>query len=127
MLIPSTSRGWLLEGGNWYSHMACLVLAGVAIAGIFRQYIISSDGLWDQIVRAAILPIIGSFLYLVLLVTTWWIKQFTVGGLTNLHDSLSAIFFGLLTTLFSFYVVIPYGMFCQYVLEKVLEDDPLIY
>lgn len=122
MLIPANSRGWLLEDGKWHLHILFLMIAGTLVALLFRQFILSADSVKDRILRAFILPLCGSFIYLLLVVGSWWARQMVYGGLTNLHDSLSAIYMGLIGTIFSFYVVIPYGMFCQIVLEWVVKD-----
>ena len=122
LLIPSLSRGWLLEGGRWTLHLTMLVIAGVVIAHLFRGFILSADGFTDRLLRSVVLPLVGCVVYLSLVVAYWWAQYFLFGGLTNMHDSLSVLINGLLATILGFYVVVPYGMICQIALERVVEE-----
>ena len=117
LLVPSLSRDWLLSRASVPLDLGLLAVAGVCIAHFFKNFIISADGAFDRIVRATVLPLLGSALYLVLTVITLWLHQAFYGGLANVHDSMSLVVTGLVATIISCYVTIPYGFICQLCLE----------
>ena len=123
LLVPSLSRGWLLENEDPIYHLVLLVTSGLIIARAARRYILSADNWGGRFVRASVLPLSGAFLYLLLVVAGMWIRQMVAGGLTNLHDSLSLVLNGLIFTVLYFWIVIPYGLFSQYVLEGAARRD----
>ena len=63
----------------------------------------------------------GCFVFLTLWATLLWAPTLVFGGLANLHDTLSLYVMGLTATAISFYVVIPYGLACQYVMKSALD------
>jgi hypothetical protein len=55
-------------------------------------------------------------------VTAWiWIRQLLFGGLANLHDTLSLYAMGLTAALLACFVVVPFGLACQYVMSAAAE------
>ena len=109
LLIPGTTREWLLM--RPYLHLVLLAIASIIVAHLFRRIILGADGLVARIRCGALIPFAGSCIYLLLSVAVNW---------DNLHDSISVVVMGLLTTALSFYIVIPYGIFCQYALQWVV-------
>ena len=50
-----------------------------------------------------------------------WVPSLVFGGWADLRDTLSLYVMGLTATAISFYVVVPYGLVCQYVMESVFD------
>jgi hypothetical protein len=71
------------------------------------------------LVRATVIPYLGCIVFLSLSAAMLWTRNFLYGGLANLHDTVSLYVMGLTATTVSFFVVIPYGLLCQYVTSAV--------
>lgn len=124
LLIPSLTREWLLADA--VQNLACLVVASVVIAIPARGFIRRADTFGQQLLRATVLPWPGCVAYLSLRAALMWARTILFGGLANVHDTISLFVMGLTAALLSFYVVIPYGLFCQYVMKSAMpapEDD----
>ena len=87
--------------------------------GVFRRFIGRADTLWDYLVRATVIPYLGTFVFLSLWTALLWTRSLLYGGLANLHDTLSLYLMGMIAVTVSFFVVIPYGLLCQYVMNSV--------
>ncbi|MCM3880511.1 MAG: hypothetical protein ND807_10430 [Vicinamibacterales bacterium] len=121
LLLPSMSREWLLADIG--PNLACLVAASVIVAVGFRRYIGSAETIGSHLVRAIALPYVGCFVFLSLWAALMWTRSLLRGGLANLHDTLSLYVMGLMATALSFYIVIPYGWLCQYVMTTVANAE----
>jgi hypothetical protein len=121
LLLPTVTREWLL--GDTFQNLGCLVVASVIVALMCRKFIRSADTFGNHLLRAAVVPYVGCFVYLSLWVGLLWTRSFLYGGLANVHDTLSLYVMGLTAAAVSFFVVIPYGLLCQYVMKSVAEAD----
>lgn len=121
LLLPAVTREWLLA--DTFQNLGCLVVASVIVALMCRKFIRNADTFGDHLVRATVVPYLGCFMYLSLWAGLLWIRSFVYGGLANLHDTLSLYVMGLTATAVSFFVVIPYGLLCQYVMKSVSNAD----
>jgi hypothetical protein len=115
LLIPGVTRGWLLA--NVWQNLGCLVLASVCVALMCRTHIGNAVTLWDHLVRAAVIPYLGCLVFLTLSAALLWGRSLLHGGLANLHDTVSLYAMGMTAAAVSFFVVIPYGLLCQYVMH----------
>jgi hypothetical protein len=115
LLVPPVTREWLLD--DRVQNLSLLVIASVLTALIGRKYIKSAQSFGSHFVRAAVLPYCGCILFLSLIAGHMWLRTLLFGGLANLHDTLSLYTMGLTAALVSFYVVIPYGLVCQYTMK----------
>ena len=117
LLIPGMTREWLLAD-RWQS-LACLVASSVLVAVAFRRFIGGAATLGEHLVRAAVVPYLGCLVFLSLWAALLWARTLLYGGLANLHDTLSLYVMGMTAATLSFFVVIPYGLLCQYVMSSV--------
>ncbi|MGH8016615.1 MAG: hypothetical protein ACREBV_10515, partial [Candidatus Zixiibacteriota bacterium] len=115
LFIPSMTRNWLIE--NTFLNIVFLVIASVLIARLGRRYIGRAESFGGHLVRATLLPYLGTFIFLTIWNIQIWGKTLLFGGLANLHDSFSLYYMGLIAVTVSLYVVIPYGLFCQYTMQ----------
>ncbi len=116
LLVPGMTRQWLLADIG--KNLGCLVVASVVIAVVCRGFIGSADTLGSRLLRAVVVPFLGCFVFLTLWTTLLWVPSLVFGGLANLRDTLSLYVMGLTATAISFYVVVPYGLACQYVMKS---------
>jgi hypothetical protein len=121
LLLPRLTRQWLLADVSM--NVALFMATGLAVALIFRRFIASAQTFRRHIQRAVIVPLSASLVYLTLWAAVLWVKQLFLGGLANLHDTLSLYVSGLLATLLCLPVILPYGLVCQYVLASVHSRD----
>lgn len=117
LLLPSVTRDWLLGGGSIAMHVALLIFSGVLVSRLLRGFILSAASFGQRLWRASVVPVAGSATYLLLMIASLWMRQVLGGGLMNAHDSLALFVQGITATLLSFYIVVPYGLVCQYVME----------
>ena len=123
LLIPRITREWLLAGV--FQNLACLVVASVIVAVPCRHFIGNADTLGDHFVRGAVIPYLGCFVFLTLSSALLWIRSLLYGGLANLHDTLSLYAMGFMGAVLSCFIVIPYGLFCQYVMYSVADESSM--
>jgi hypothetical protein len=116
LLVPRMTREWLLA--NALQNLGCLVVASVIVAVACRGFIDRADTLGAHLVRAAVIPYFGCIVVLSLSAAMLWARTFLYGGLANLHDTVSLYVMGLTATTVSLFVVIPYGLLCQYVMSS---------
>jgi hypothetical protein len=117
LLIPRITREWLLA--NVLQNLACLVVASVIVAVACRGFIDRADTWGAHLVRAMVIPYFGCIIFLSLSAAILWARSILYGGLANLHDTVSLYVMGLTATTVSLFVVIPYGLLCQYVMNSV--------
>ena len=117
LLIPSITREWLLE--NSFQNLLYLIIASVLTALIGRKYIDRAENLGGYFWRAVLMPYLGCILFLTIWNLIFWTKTLIFGGLANAHDTWSLYVMGLTAVTFSLYVVVPYGFFCQYTMQKI--------
>ena len=121
LLIPSITRNWLAD--NTLLNLVFLIIASVLIARLGRKYIGRAETFGGHFWRAALLPYLGTIIFLTLWNVQIWGKTVLFGGLANLHDTFSLYYMGLISVTVSLYVVIPYGLFCQYTMQRVSGTD----
>jgi len=116
LLIPGLTREWLLSSAGM--NIVCLSAASVFVALAFRRFIDSAETFAEHLLRAAVIPFVGCFVFLSLWNAAFWARTLLRGGLANIHDTLSLYAMGMLAAVGSFVVVIPYGLVCQYVMSR---------
>ena len=121
LLIPAVTREWLLA--DVFQNLGCLVVTSIIVALAARKLISSADTFGEHLVRATVIPYLGSLVYLSLSAGLIWLNTFLYGGLANLHDTLSLYVMGLSAAAVSFFVVIPFGLLCQYAMSSVSNTD----
>ena len=121
LLIPAVTREWLLA--DVFQNLGCLVVTSIIVALAARKFISSADTFGEHLVRATVIPYLGSLVYLSLSAGLIWLNTFLYGGLANLHDTLSLYVMGLSAAAVSFFVVIPFGLLCQYTMSSVSNTD----
>jgi hypothetical protein len=117
-ISPWTSD-WLRESARalpW--NVAFLALSSVVMARLARPFILSAESQAADVGRAVLLPLAGCVVYL----TLWNARSWIGGSAINLHDSLILYPWGVVAVALSFWVVVPYGYFCQRVMRRVLRD-----
>jgi hypothetical protein len=120
LLIPGVTRGWLLA--DPWQNLGCLVAASVLVAVVCRRYIGQAATPGDHLVRAAVIPYLGCLVFLSLWAALLWLRSFWYGGLANLHDTVSLYVMGMTAAAVSFFVVIPYGLLCQYIMYSLSDS-----
>jgi len=121
LLIPSTTREWLLE--NAFQNLLYLIIASILTALVGRKYINRAETFWGYVARAALMPYLGCILFLTIWNLIFWFETLIFGGLANAHDTFSLYYMGLISVTVSLYVVIPYGLFCQYTMQRMYYSD----
>jgi len=122
LLVPRWTRDWLLgERGLLPWNLAFLALTSVIVAGAFRGAIERASGLAGHLRRAVLLPLAGCVIYLTIWDLYAWIRQLVFGGLMSGYETLILYLWGLASTLAACFVVVPYGLLCQYVMKGALE------
>ena len=119
--VPAVTREWLLA--DVFKNLGCLIVASIIVALAARKFISSADTFGQHLLRAAVIPYLGCVVYLSLSVGLIWLQTVLYGGLANLHDTLSLYVMGLSAAAVSFFVVIPYGLLCQYAMSSVSNTD----
>ncbi len=123
LLLSGITREWLLS--NIWQNLACLVVASILVALVCREFIGRAETLGEQLLRAVVIPYLGCLVFLSLSAALLWARTFMFGGLANLHDTLSLYVMGMTAAAVSFFVVIPYGLLCQYVMSSAIESRRL--
>ena len=121
LLVPSVTREWLLA--DIFQNLGCLVVASIIVAVAARKFISSADSFGEHLLRATVIPYLGCLVYISLSAGLLWLNTLLYGGLANLHDTLSLYVMGLTAAAVSFFVVIPYGLLCQYAMNSVSNTD----
>jgi hypothetical protein len=116
LLIPGITREWLLE--NPGQNLAGLVASSVLVALWCRRYIGRAETLGEHLLRAIVIPYLGCVVFLSLWAALFWARTLLFGGLASLYDTLSLYAIGMVAVTVSFYVVIPYGLWCQHVMSR---------
>jgi hypothetical protein len=124
LLIPAITRQWLLA--DMFQNLWCLVVASIIVALAARKFISSADTFGEHLLRATVIPYLGCLVYLSLSIGRIWLHSFLYGGLANLHDTVSLYVMGLSAAAVSFFVVIPYGLLCQYTMSSLSNTQPRI-
>jgi hypothetical protein len=112
--------------GFWLTflqNLGCLVVAIIIVALAARTLISTADSFGEYLLRAAVIPYLGCLVYLSLSAGLLWLQTFLYGGLANVHDTLSLYVMGLSAAAISFFVVIPYGLLCQYAMSLLSNTD----
>jgi hypothetical protein len=117
LLLPSITREWLLNDA--FRNLFCLVLASVIVALLCREFISRASTFGEHLIRAALVPYAGCFVYLTLWAAMLWIRSLLFGGLANFHDTISLYAMGFVASVISCFVVVPYGLFCQYIMNSI--------
>ena len=115
LLIPRITRTWLLE--DVWTNLACLIITSVAVSVLCRRTIERAETTGDHLIRAALIPYLGCLVFLSLWTAIHWGQTLLYGGLANLHDTMSLYLMGMTAALLSCFIVVPYGLLCQYVMN----------
>jgi hypothetical protein len=117
LLVPAITREWLLA--DIFQNVGCLVVASIIVALLVRKFISSAETFSENLLRATVIPYLGCLLYISFSAGLLWLDTFLYGGLANVHDTLSLYVMGLTAAAVSFFVVVPYGLLCQYAMKWV--------
>jgi hypothetical protein len=115
LLIPGLTRGWLLA--DPWLNLGCLATASACVAVAWRRFIADADTLGAHLVRAVVIPYGGCLVFLTLLAAVFWGRALLDGEPMTVHDTASLYVSGVSAAAVSFFVVIPYGLLCQYVMS----------
>lgn len=122
LAIPGWTRSWFFGGhGQWRGHLVGLVLAGLILARLFRGRISDARSSAENWRLGILVPYLGCVVYLTIVNLWIWVTHWVHGGLANLHDTLSLYLWGVVGALLACFVVIPYGVFCLWVLSRNAE------
>jgi len=121
ILVPGITREWLLA--DILQNLGCLVVASIIVALAACTFIGSADTFGGHLLRATVIPYLGCLVYLSLSAGLLWLQTFLYGGLANVHETLSLYVMGLSAAAISFFVVIPYGLLCQYAMSLLSNTD----
>jgi hypothetical protein len=118
LLIPDVSGHFILAEPRW--NVASLVSGSLVIAYLFRAWIAAPGTFSEQVGKAIVITYAGCFVYLTVLnLSLTAVESFRFGATARLQDWLSRYFWGMLAALSAFYVVIPYGVVCQLVMNRI--------
>lgn len=112
MLVPSTSREWLLL--NIPANLACMVLASCAVALIFEDWIAKARTLKQHALRAILLPPTGAAFYLSL-----FILYGSLASRGHWGDQPAVFVFGMIATVLAAPLFVPFGFVCQFVMNRL--------
>ena len=121
LLVPTVTREWLLA--DVFKNLGCLVVASIIVSLAARKFISSAETFGQHLMRATVIPYLGCLVYISLSAGLLWLQSVLYGGLANVHDTLSLYVMGLTAAAVGFFVVIPYGLFCQYVMRLISITD----
>jgi hypothetical protein len=91
------------------------------MARVFHGFVHSAESLAAHFVRGALLPYLGCLVYLALCAAVMAARGALGGEGIDAHDTLALFASGFTAAAVSFFVVVPYGLFCQYVMKAVSE------
>jgi hypothetical protein len=120
LMIPDVTRQWLLADVR--GNLLCLAAASVLVAVGCRSFIERAETFSQHLVRAAVVPYLGCVIFLSLWAGLFWARSLLGGGLANLHDMLSLYAMGMVAAVVSCFVVVPYGLLCQYVMNAASSE-----
>ena len=63
LLIPAVTREWLLA--DVFQNLGCLVVTSIIVALAARKFISSADTFGEHLVRATVIPYLGSPLWFI--------------------------------------------------------------
>lgn len=121
LLVPEMTGNWLRESPGW--SIAPLILGSVLTAHFFRKWILGAERFRDQILRAVILPYLGCLIYITLLNLSFAGYALISSSRLNVHNGLVLYYWGPLSAIFGFYVIVPYGLVCQLVLNRMFRHN----
>jgi hypothetical protein len=118
LLIPEGTRGWLLKfiQGLAPYHLSVLVLSSVIVAFIFRRAIVAANIILKHLTCGCVIPYVGCIVYLTIITVFLYERKLSV---RDVHDALGIYLFGIIFALRSFFVVLPFGIVSQYIMNKV--------
>jgi len=114
LLLLPTHRKAILPGGFLefpvLGTLLFLGIAGLSVALCWRRKIVNAEG-WINVVLGVSLPYVGAIIFFAL------VSLAMAGSRGNFGEFFVLPFWGLLYSLAGFYVIIPYGIACQYILR----------
>jgi hypothetical protein len=123
LLVPPWTRDWLRQDRNWTGiplNGALLMVTSVVVAWAFRRFIAGAQDFRQHLLRAAVMPYAGCVVYLTLWNAVAWTSDLSHGVRGSVHDSLVIYPWGLAYALIACFVVVPYGLACQYAMSAAL-------
>ncbi len=123
LLIPQSTRGWILGGGGGpgaiLANLSAVPISSLLTAFIFRSWIASARSLGGNVLRAISLPYAGCLIYLSFYNVYAGSVDYVNVGRINVHDSFVLYYWGLMYTALASYVIVPYSFFCQWILNRI--------
>lgn len=99
------------------SILTFLSIAGVMLAILFRRFIVAAEG-WANLIAGAVLPYVGCLFFTFLLSIVNGVRTGDFGEVFVLPV------WGLLYSLAGFYLIVPYGIACQYAMRAAGRCEP---
>jgi len=122
LLIPDTTRAWLLTSGDSLMNLLALLATSVVTARIFRRWITTARSRRANLLRALLIPWAGCVIYLTVYNGYAGAMDFLNTGRVNVHDSVVLYYWGFVYVLLVGYVVFPYSFLCQWLLNRTGKD-----
>ena len=123
LLIPVMPRGWLLHEGLAPYNLAFLVISSVLVSFIFRHAISTAKTIGKHVACGCLIPYVGCIVYLT--INYVFLRARGFFG-REWPDPFVLYVFGLFLAVRSFFVVLPFGILSQYVMNRIsAEKDDL--
>ncbi len=117
LLIPRTTREFLLDPELWFLNLVLMVTAGVAVAVLFRISIVTPR--LCGVVPALFLPLVGAFIFAVLYsMLLAGLNFWNVGRVGDWREFVGVIYRIMVGTLYALYIVIPMGFVSQWIMRR---------
>lgn len=121
LLIPRMTGQWIRVGPQW--SVAPLILGSILTAHLFRNWISRARTTREQLLRALVIPYAGCLIYLTLLNVFIEAENLRIGAHITAHNSIARYVWGSFSAIVGFYIVIPYGLVCQLVLNRICKNE----
>jgi hypothetical protein len=120
LMIPGWTRAWFIgTESSWAWNALFLIGTGLMLAKWFRSPIGRARTFSEHLHMAIVVPYIGSMAYLTIYNIWIWVHHWLFGGLATIHDTMSLYVLGFSAAVMAFFVIIPYGLLCQWLMNKV--------
>jgi glycopeptide antibiotics resistance protein len=121
--VPNMTRKFIPLSPRW--NVASLIIGSIVIAYVFKSWISRRGGLGAQVGRAIVITYVGCVVYLTLVSLFFEAESLRFGVTESFRDWLPRYFWGTISAVCAFYVVVPYGVFCQLVLNRISRMNAL--
>ena len=120
-LLPAWTRNYLLYETGW--NIAFLMLSSAITAIVFRRFVSRARTFGQHLIRAITIPYVGCVFYLTFCVGKMLIHAGVLGQSVNLREVAVFYYWGILSAVFAFPLVIIFGLVCQYVMHWAASQE----